>query len=157
MKPILLNILIILTLYSCTHQQSDRFQDKMQSDTSVTYTAVQDSIDKYGYSGCDKPAPSELYQSIPKVMDSLWTVLLTNNQKDKTTNKYSKAKFKEALIKDNFVIDSSDKDFTATKKAFNQRLRATWKKDSDTVELYLTRWYKGYTYDLFSSSDKFDK
>jgi len=63
----------------------------------------------------------------------------------------------EALIKDNFHVDSSDGRFTARKKLFNRRLRATWKNGSDTVELYLTRWYKGYAYEFFSSRHEFDK
>ena len=156
MKSILVTILFISTIYSCTHQQLDHFYNKTQGDTFAIHTTVEDSIDKYGYSGCVKPSASELYQSIPEIMDSLWTVFLENNKKGKTSKKYLKEKFKEALINDSFLIDSSGDEFTATKKIFNQRLRVTWKKDSDPVELYLTRWYKGSTYDFFSSIDKFN-
>jgi hypothetical protein len=121
-------------------------------------TSVQDSIDKNPSASCTTPRYSELDNSFMKALDSAWTIILKNNKTNKPRIKYSKSKFKEALIKNNFTIDSSEKDWTyATKKSFNERWHASWQKDSNFVQLVVSRWYRGYTYRFSVSSDKFDK
>jgi hypothetical protein len=104
-----------------------------------------------------KPFHNELNSSFKKSIDSAWNILLANNKTNKFPVIHSKDKFKQALIANHFIIGSSDNWIIATKRGFNERWRADWDKDSNYVELVLTRWYKGETYDFMIGSDKFDK
>lgn len=146
-----------LILGGCTHHQADTSHEQPFDTFSTNQTLLKDSIDKYGLSDCGKPFHNELNSSFKKAIDSAWNILLANNKTNKSLTIHSKDKFKEALIANHFIVDNSDNWIKATKRGFNERWRANWDKDSNYVELALTRWYDGYTYDFFIGSDKFDK
>jgi hypothetical protein len=150
-------IILVLMLSSCTYQPIDSFQNKQLYNTSLLTTVVQDSIDKYGFSGCSKPYNYEVQDYCLKALDSAWTLLLRNNKTNEASRIYSKERFKDALINDGFVVDTSGDWITAAKTDFNERWRADWGKDSTYVKLVVTRWYKGYTYDFVIGSNNFDK
>ena len=155
MKILLTPIIFVWTFISCTHQQLNTSQDKMPTSELVSKTIDTDSIDRYGYSDCSKISYNELNDSFKKSLDSTWKILLVNDKLNEVQNLYSKNKFKKALIANNFIIDSSDNWITATKKSFNERWKAEWDKDTNYVQLTLTRWYKGNTYQFFIGSDRF--
>lgn len=157
MKQPLITIIIILILNSCTHQQPETSQNLQLKKAALLKAAVQDSIDKYGVSGCVKPSNSAVQDYCLKALDSIWTLLLQKNKANQANAKYSKEQFKDALINDSFIVDSSGNWITATKKDFNERWRAQWDKDSNYVQLAVTRWHQGYTYAFVIASDKFDK
>lgn len=150
-------IIFTLTLGGCRHHQTDSSNGQQLGSKSTNQVFQKDSIDNNGLSGCVKPFHDELNSSFEKAIDSEWNILLANDRTNAFPIIHSKDKFKEALIANHFTVDSSDKWVKATKRGFNERWRAVWDKDSNYVELVLTRWYNGCTYDFFIGSDKFNK
>jgi hypothetical protein len=157
MKQLLSVIIFTLTLGGCTHQNADTSHRQLLDNISTNQVLLKDSIDKYGLSGCVKSFHNELNSAFKKAIDSAWNILLANDKANNFPTRRSKEKFKQALIANDFIVDSSDNRIRATKRGFNERWRADWEKDSNCVELVVTRWYKGDTYDFMISSDKFDK
>lgn len=157
MKQHLTIIILALTLNSCTHQQLGTSQDKKLENALSLTAVVQDSIDKYGFSGCAKPSNSEIQDYYLKALDSTWTLLLQSDKTNQANTIYAKEKFKDALINNGFIVDSLADWITATKKDFNERWQAEWDKDSNYVRLVVTRWHQGYTYAFVLASDKFDE
>ena len=144
-------------LAGCRHHNTDTSHGQAVGNVSKDQTAPKDSIDKYGLSDCSIPFHNELISSFKKTIDSAWHILLANDEPNNFSVIHSKRKFREALIANHFIIDSSTNWIKATKRSFNERWRADWDKDSNYVELVVTRWYDGYTYDFMIRSDKFDK
>jgi hypothetical protein len=157
MKQLLSVIIFTLTLGGCTHHKADTSHRQLLDNISTSQALLKDSIDKYGLSGCVKSFHNELNSSFKKTIDSAWNILLANDETNNVPTRRSKEKFKRALIANDFIVDSSDNRITATKRGFNERWHADWEKDSHCVELVVTRWYEGDTYDFTIRSDSFDK
>lgn len=157
MRKLLFTILVIFTVCRCTYHQVDLSQEDPLSNISISQTLLEDSIDRYGLSGCVKPSGNELNASFIKALDSAWKMLLVEGQTNKRAVIYSKAKLKESLLANNFTVESSGERITATKKGFNERWWATWDKDSNFVRLTVTRWHRGYTYAFMMGRYDFDK
>ena len=159
MKLLFTLIIYIVTLNCCKYHQKDTSQnDITQNPKETILTSLKDSIDICPSASCTTPRHSEFDKSSIKALDSAWTIIINNNKLNNPSIKYSKSKFKEALINNKFTIDSSEKDWTyATKKSFNERWLASWQNNSNFVRLDVYRWYRGYTYSFSVTSNNFDK
>ncbi|MBC7826183.1 MAG: hypothetical protein H7122_00445 [Chitinophagaceae bacterium] len=115
----------------------------------------QDSID-VGMKNCDpKPYFSEMFAAFMKAQDSLRRELSALDQYQVSHDTWTKDRIKAALLKNGFKVDSS-LDFTeAKKRRFNIRWTASWKNNSDNVDLHYSVWHKGEIYDFVYSSKKF--
>ena len=154
MNHLLFIIVFALTLTGCIDHQVDVPKDILLTSPIL----LEDSIDRYGYSGCRKPFDSTAEKLCLKALDSLWIRLVQNNKTHQEAAHYSKENFKNELINNGFKVDTSLLNETAgTKKGFNERWRAEWDNDSNYVQLMVTRWYHGHTHAFFIGSDKFDK